>query len=67
MGNKFVSEYATITKPLCATCVHRSDIAPRFCIAFPGGGGIPVDILTNKAKHDKPYRGDHGVQYLAKS
>jgi hypothetical protein len=35
------------------------------CDAYPRG--IPDAILTSKADHRKPYRGDHGLQFLAKN
>lgn len=64
-SNRFVSEYATIIKPPCVTCKHRSKTALRYCVAFPSGKGIPSDILTGKSQHDAPYPGDHGIQYEA--
>ena len=51
----------------CRCCKHYV-VYPRedmrgcpYCDAFPKG--IPFDIFTEKVKHDKPYPGDHGIQY----
>lgn len=31
------------------------------CDAFPGG--IPRELLSEKVKHTRPYKGDHGIQF----
>lgn len=63
MGDKMVSNAKMIT-PQCAKCEYRDAEAPNRCLAFPQG--IPVDILTNKVSHKKPYKGDHGIQFKEK-
>lgn len=66
-NERFVSEYAEVVKPACATCQHRSSKSMRHCLAFPSGKGIPVGILLGKNDHTQPVEGDHGIQYKAKS
>jgi len=39
-----------------------SDREITHCNAYPEG--IPKAILTNKVDHRKPYRGDHGIQFV---
>ncbi|SFM43682.1 hypothetical protein SAMN05421863_102855 [Nitrosomonas communis] len=60
--DRFVADEGlrSVTPP-CATCVHRSQKAPGYCLAFPDG--IPEEILSCKNDHRKPFRGDHGIQY----
>jgi hypothetical protein len=43
----------------CMKCKFLKDNG--FCDAFPDG--IPMDIWTAKKHHDKPIKGDHGIQY----
>lgn len=50
-----------VVTPPCATCKHRSQKAPGFCLAFPKG--IPAEILQGKNDHKEPFKGDHGIQY----
>lgn len=52
----------TVTHPIqCGNCKHRTpgDGFPR-CDAFDK---IPMDILTNRFNHTKPYPGDGGVRF----
>ena len=35
----------------------------HFCSAFPDG--IPNGIFFSKVLHNKPYKGDHGIQFEA--
>lgn len=44
----------------CLNCKHRERAA---CSAFPQG--IPFDIMSGVTPHDKPIRGDHGIQWEA--
>jgi hypothetical protein len=44
----------------CAMCVHKDEDTAT-CEAFPDG--IPDKILTNKVLHDKPIKGDNGIQF----
>lgn len=50
--------------PACFNCTHffgRVKGKPR-CHAFPDG--IPNEIiLSPESTHDKPYPGDHGIQF----
>ena len=47
----------------CLTCKHIRwvDGQPSACNAFPEG--IPLDIQFGGVSHDKPYKGDGGIQY----
>ena len=63
-GDKFTSQYVTVTRPQCADCAYRDNEDLFRCLAFPQG--IPADILQNKIDHKKPYKGDHGIQFKAK-
>lgn len=63
--DKFASSYIEISKPQCVNCQWRSQINLAVCVAFPTG--IPDEILSGGAKHDKPYKGDHGIQFKAKA
>ena len=46
----------------CNRCRHVSDDGLS-CKAFPGG--IPVEILSGKYDHAKPFASDHGIQFEA--
>lgn len=49
----------------CMFCKHRSKPQPGVlgirCAAFPDG--IPDDVLTNTVSHERPIKGDNGVQF----
>jgi len=47
------------SKYLCVNCKHFR--GANTCEAFPDG--IPEKILIGKNNHDKPVRGDHGIQF----
>lgn len=49
---------------LCYDCAYYHTIKPRTCEAFPEG--IPNEIWTGVFKHDKPYPGDHDIQFKLK-
>ena len=55
----------TIQKqPLCETCKWlRINKKERLyaCKAYPEG--IPMEIVSNKIDHRKPYNGDNGIRY----
>jgi uncharacterized protein with gpF-like domain len=44
----------------CSLCTHRTAFTAK-CKAFPDG--IPSEILTGRADHRKPVKGDHGIQF----
>lgn len=44
----------------CITCKHLSFLMGG-CDAFPDK--IPLEILQGRVSHNKPYPGDHGIQY----
>jgi hypothetical protein len=55
----------------CADCVHfrAYDRGRNVCDAYPGAedgsfgpGQIPSEIIVGKVDHNKPYKGDHGIQ-----
>jgi hypothetical protein len=58
-----------VTLPWCTYCKHvaleektRANGEKYLpCSAFPNG--IPDEILADQFKHDKPYPGDHGIQF----
>ena len=55
-----------IATALCLTCKHLKAVrgeVPK-CDAYPDG--IPPEIILAKVVHDKPYAGDHGIQYEPK-
>ena len=64
--DKFTSQYIEVIKSQCMGCVYHSDKAVLYCLAFPDGKGIPREIFLNEVMHDKPYKGDHGLQFKAK-
>lgn len=43
----------------CISCKHYRMLLK--CKAYPDG--IPVDIITGKHDHTKPFPGDNGVRY----
>jgi len=47
--------------PVCLKCQHFRRELGLPCAAFPKG--IPDEILVGGNKHDKPYPGDHGIQF----
>lgn len=53
--------------PICVDCIHlHEDDKEGFrCDAFLEG--IPFSILWSEYDHTKPYPGDHGIQFEAKS
>jgi len=54
--------------PKCLDCAYYG--GPKqygfglTCKAYPRG--IPEEILEGKIDHDKPYPGDHGIQFKSK-
>ena len=64
-ADKFTSEYVTVSTPICSNCEYRDDESVFRCLAFPKG--IPLAISMNEADHTKPYKGDHGIQFKAKT
>jgi hypothetical protein len=51
----------TIFSPVCTYCEHLTSVIERKCEAFPDG--IPREIWLGKNNHQKPYKGDHGIQF----
>jgi len=43
----------------CLTCKHLFD--NTICKAF--SKGIPIEILSGKFDHRKPFKGDNGIQF----
>lgn len=52
--------FITIDKGICNECVNVFANGEN-CKAYPRG--IPVEILTGKVNHRKPYKGDNGIQF----
>lgn len=57
--DKYTWETDDLTVAPCATCKHKRQGAT--CTAFPNG--IPIDILDGRNQHQRPYPGDHGIQF----
>lgn len=53
----------TVVSP-CATCAHKNPLDTT-CSAFKSG--IPLNILTGRHSHKKPYPGDNGIVYSEQS
>ena len=52
--------------PICMSCAHLDDNSLNEkdnwkCKAFPDG--VPESITSMKITHDKPVKGDNGIQY----
>lgn len=45
----------------CLGCRHLIDLVEGSCRAFPRG--IPLEIMQDQVSHDRPYPGDHGIQF----
>lgn len=61
MTNRFVSEGDDFKiQSLCPQCKHKT-LGKATCKAYPNG--IPPEILTGQVLHNKPYRGDNGIQF----
>lgn len=50
-----------ITLQQCISCQYYKG---GTCKAFPDS--IPIDLLTSKVSHKKPYPGDNGIQFKQK-
>jgi len=46
---------------ICVLCKHFTPSDKARCKAFPDG--IPNDIFSGLKGHEKPYPGDHGIQF----
>ena len=61
--------HAVSAPPICVDCqrLHPAIYGKwgLYCDAFPDG--IPDAIKHTRVDHHKPYAGDHGLQFLAKS
>jgi hypothetical protein len=57
--NKFYGQLTNADVSQCVNCVR--DRGNGACDAFPEGK--PLDILTNKHDHHKPYTGDNGMLF----
>ncbi len=49
---------------LCYDCAYFHTVNPPTCDAFPER--IPNEIWNGVFKHDKPYPGDHDIQFRPK-
>jgi hypothetical protein len=49
--------------PLCLACKHLIDIKTQKCEAYDV---IPDAIWDIEVQHNKPYPGDHGIQFEAR-
>jgi len=47
--------------PQCLKCKNLIKGDGPKCKAFPSN--IPTKILLNEHNHEKPYKGDHGIQF----
>lgn len=59
-----ITEPVKLHTVMCCYCKHYhwDPSSPRVtCDAFPGG--IPRELLSEKVKHTRPYKGDHGIQF----
>ncbi len=45
----------------CLNCRHLVDLVEGTCLAFPDQ--IPLDILQDRIRHDRPFPGDHGLRF----
>lgn len=50
-----------IKEPICEICQHL--LYWPYCMAFPGGKGIPMDIRNGENDHKKPIPGDNGFMF----
>lgn len=52
-------------RPICFECKHLRPEDPAKesfqCDAFPEG--IPDEFIESIIQHDRPYPGDHGIQF----
>ena len=48
----------------CSSCIHQRKDGWT-CDAFPEEG-IPANFISGRVRHDKPFPGDHGIQFEAK-
>ena len=55
----------TEVSPFCVFCKLVISPVDRTCKAFPNG--IPDEIWEGNFDHRKPYSGDHGILFEAKS
>lgn len=46
---------------VCTFCIHLLSGPEQKCRAFPDG--IPKEIWSGQNKHNKPFPGDHGIQF----
>lgn len=49
---------------VCIHCQHLISPGFRQCAAFPDEYGIPDEIWSGANKHQAPYPGDHGIQFV---
>ncbi|MBK9795325.1 MAG: hypothetical protein IPP58_02295 [Holophagaceae bacterium] len=54
-------EYRYLVGVGCLDCRHLIDLVESTCEAFPGG--IPLDILQDRVRHDAHYPGDRGIHF----
>lgn len=59
---RFASSGSDLILPQCSYCLHRrAEGGVTACPAFPGG--VPADVLRNRADHRKAIDGDAGVRF----
>lgn len=59
INSKFVVPLSSMRVSQCLFCRHAQ--ANNTCEAFPKG--IPQQILDNRILHNRPYPGDHNIQF----
>ena len=64
-GIMFDGAYAFPVSSQCSACAHYHGLDWEFtCDAFPDG--IPPELWWATRSHEKPYPGDHGIQFEKK-
>jgi hypothetical protein len=56
-----IAAEADLVGSRCLGCRHLVDLVEGTCLAFPDR--IPLDILQDRIRHDRPFPGDHGYRF----